>query len=241
MAERSVLLIGGHDPSGQAGLLADVEAVRRAGVAPRAVVTCLTAQSDAHCSIFPVAAPTLAAQLAALGPFAVTKVGMVPTEALAAVLLDLDGERVVDPVLATSSGVRCAPADPLSGAYAALWQGAALLTPNLPEAVQLTGLSPSTDPLEMASALCRAGCARVLIKGGHGAGDTVCDIFLDRDGSVTFLRRPRLAGSLRGTGCRLASAIAARRALGDEWEAAVRNGVAAHDRQLAERLAAAAQ
>jgi hydroxymethylpyrimidine/phosphomethylpyrimidine kinase len=241
MSDPRVVLIGGQDPRGQAGLLADADAVRRAGATAQAVVTCITAQSDNHCHLAPVAPGVVAAQMVEVATAPVKKVGMVPSNALAEVLLGHSGEWVIDPVLSTSSGVRCAPNDARSGAYGALWRMADLLTPNLPEAAELTGLPRSADPLDLASALRAEGCLRVLIKGGHSDGETVCDYFVGREGSVTVLRRPRLAGSARGTGCRLASTIAARRALGDDWEGAVCTAVAAHDRWLAARLAAAAQ
>jgi hydroxymethylpyrimidine/phosphomethylpyrimidine kinase len=86
-----------------------------------------------------------------------------------------------------------------------------LITPNVPEAALLLGEAVTTDPAKLArygTALLKLGPAAVLVKGGHGEGDEAIDLLVSRAGDPVMLSGARLPGSLRGTGCALASAIA---------------------------------
>jgi hydroxymethylpyrimidine/phosphomethylpyrimidine kinase len=104
---------------------------------------------------------------------------------------------------------------------------AALVTPNIPEACSLTGLSclSKQDLHALASAIIDLGSAAVLVKGGHLEGSECVDYLLKKgEPQGEEFRQARIPGpSIRGTGCRLASAIAARLALGDDLEQAVGN------------------
>jgi hydroxymethylpyrimidine/phosphomethylpyrimidine kinase len=227
-----VLIVAGLDPSGGAGLVADLEAVRAAGALGWAVAAALTAQGPGGARGFePASARMLIAQIDALvlgaeRPRAV-KTGMLGTAALARALAARLAApplsrvpAVVDPVLAATSG---APLLELGGlaagdALAPLLARARLATPNLPELGALTGRDVSTEAGAIRAA--RALPARaVLVKGGHRDGPPL-DLLVEH-GRVTRFTGRRRPGGARGTGCRLASAIAGRLAAGDPLDAAV--------------------
>jgi len=225
-----VLLIGGLDPSGRAGLLADAEAVRARGGVPLAVATAVTAQGRRTFGWSPVAPAMVAAQIRALrelGPIDAVKLGMVPgTGQLGAVRQALRGVRVpwvVDPVVRASSGGR------LSGLgrrdYLALAGREVWLTPNAVEAAWLLGLRrlDGAGEARRAAELMEAlGFAGVVVKGGHLEGRTVFDVLVRR-GSVRMFRSTRLrrGPEHRGTGCRFASALATELGRGNTPERAV--------------------
>ena len=229
MPRPTVLSIAGSDPSGGAGLLADAATFRAFGCHAEGVVTALTVQ-DSHAvhAVTPIDARHVAAQLGALladAPPAAAKTGMLPTAAIVDAVASAWRTRaaiplVVDPVLAASSGARVADAGAVAALLELLLPLAALVTPNAGEASELTGL-PVRDTLEAATAaraLLDRGARAVLVKGGHLAGDEVTDVLVlaGRADAVAFTRtRVRHARRVRGTGCALSAAIAARLALGD--------------------------
>lgn len=203
-----VLCVGGLDPSGRAGLLADAWAVQRAKAAPLAVATALTAQGGRRFSLNPVAPAVLRAQLEAArasGPLHAVKLGMVATpaqlEVIASALQGLAVPWVVDPVTSTSRGERLSRLSPRDYQHlaGALGRADTWLTPNQAELAWLGG---------SAEALLALGFAGVLVKGG----DTALDVLFERRGQTTFRSRPVRRDRVhhRGTGCRLASALAAR-------------------------------
>jgi hydroxymethylpyrimidine/phosphomethylpyrimidine kinase len=171
-------------------------------------------------------APALAIQTAEAlieeEPVRAIKVGMVGTAAMARAIGELlDRARlpaVVDPVLASSSGVALFQGGPpvARQAYAALWAHA-VITPNAPEARALLELPD--EPRDAASLeraareLVRRGAKAALVKGGHAQGADAVDVLCSTEG-CEHLASPRVAGTARGTGCRLASALAAGLALG---------------------------
>lgn len=228
-----VLVVGGLDPSGGAGLVADLEALASAGTRGWAVATALTAQGPRGARGYEAASErTLLAQIDALlegreRPRAV-KTGMLGTAALARALTRRLAEAplarvpvVVDPVLLASSGAALLD---LSGAAAAdalfpLFSLARLVTPNLPELAALTGADVSTDAAAIRAARLLTARA-VLVKGGHRAGAPV-DLLVEGS-RVVRLEGRRRPGTARGTGCRLASAAAAFLARGAPLEDAVR-------------------
>lgn len=238
-----VLVVAGLDPSGGAGLLADLEALRAAGARGWAVATALTAQGARGGRGFaPAPEGMLLAQIDALlggreRPRAV-KTGMLGSAANASALaarLALPPlakvPLVVDPVLAASSGL---PLLDVSGRAAAralepLLARARLATPNLPELAALTGEDVGTDEGAIRAAR-SLPCRAVLVKGGHRAGAPV-DLLVEGR-RVTRLTGRRRPGSARGTGCRLASAIAAHLARGEGLEEAVRGAKRIVERYL---------
>ena len=229
-----VVLLAGHEPTGRAGLLADVAAVRAMGGAPVAVPTAQTAQGLTTFQWQATPARVLKAQVAAareLGPLHAVKLGMVPDAArLSALREALDGVEawwVVDPV------VRSSKRQVLSRLSVRHYLGLAgprvLLTPNLDEAAWLLGL-PAVQTVEEAAeagqALVARGFGAVLVKGGHrarGAVDVLC-----LPGKTRLLSGKRLqrAADRRGTGCRLASALAAELGQERSVEAAARRAKA---------------
>ena len=211
MSAPCVLVFAGLDPSGAAGLLADAEAVRAAGARPLGVLTALTVQTTRAAITFepidPARLTEMAEALLEEENVRAIKIGMVGDARSAAAIAKLLQRRkglpaVVDPVLRSSSGLSLFKGSLPAAreAYLMLAQGA-LLTPNISEAELL--LDGPAD----ARALLARGAGAVLLKGGHLPGDPV-DVLVTRDGEERF-SAPRIASKARGTGCRLASAIAA--------------------------------
>ena len=233
---RCALTIAGSDPTGGAGLQADLQVFAAYGLHGSGVVTALTIQDSTGVRsvmpVFPsVALDQLRVLLADMTP-AVIKIGMLASDDVArAVQLALAGLAetipiVIDPVLAASDGT------PLLERRAwpvlrELMRGAALVTPNLPEAELLADIPISgTGDCERAAKvfLEEFGCKAVLIKGGHRAGPPHDLLAMGDNPSteMTWLEGERIeVGPVRGTGCALASAIAAGLGLGLDWEKAV--------------------
>lgn len=217
-----VLLLGGLDPSGGAGITLDAAVVGAHGGAPLPIALALTEQGLRG---FRRAHPTPETQwrgaldaVLADGPAHAIKIGFVPdvatAHALAAALAPLAASipLVLDPVLSATAG-GYAGADALA---AALREGlaarAALVTPNLPELALLAAGDPR--------ALLAVGARAVLAKGGHGDGADSVDVLWSAGGRRAFAR-PRLpTGRVRGTGCALACAIAVQLARGTDPAAA---------------------
>jgi len=224
-----VLVVAGLDPSGGAGLMADLEALAGVGARGWAVAAVLTAQGPAGVRGWsPVPPDLLLAQLDALldGPGGgrrgrrgddrprAIKTGMLGTVELALALCDrltapdLAGvPLVLDPVLRSSSGTALFDPGGASPGQALepLLARARLATPNLPELEALTGLDVSTDQAA-AKAARQLPSRAVLVKGGHRDGPPH-DLLVERR-RVTRLEGVRRPGTARGTGCRLASALA---------------------------------
>lgn len=221
-----VLLLGGLDPSGGAGVTVDATVAALHGAHPLPVIVAWTVQDRrAFRSAEPVPAAQWRAALAAVlddGPVHAVKVGFVADAAtlyaVADALAPLRGRApiVLDPVLAaTVGGYRPEPA--LVGAYVdVLATMAPVLVPNQPELDALCGGDPGR-------ALAN-GAVAVLAKGGHADGDDAVDVLWHGGRRVEFRRRRLPVGRVRGTGCALASAIAARLAGGADLVAACRGG-----------------
>lgn len=222
MNRRSVLIFAGSDPSGGAGLQADIQAVAALGAHPLTVITALTVQdNDRVFTVHPMPAALVHQQAQALidkMDIAAVKIGITGNRANALAIAEIIAKLkqrhpglpvVLDPVLASGHG------DALSTENAVqviqpLLSVATLITPNLPEAVALCGGDRRID--EQVEKLLRH-CPHVLIKGGHGSGPDVVNRWFTAGDSRTWTW-PRLAGSFHGTGCTLASAIAAQLAQG---------------------------
>jgi hydroxymethylpyrimidine/phosphomethylpyrimidine kinase len=230
-----VLVVAGNDPSGGAGIAADVQAITAAGGHPAPVITALTVQDTINATaVEPVDPALVAAQMeAVLGdlPVAAVKIGLLATAAIAAAVADVLARHpglpvVLDPVLVAAGGARLAE-DALVGAILArLCPLTTLLTPN---ALEIRRLAPAQEEMEARAATLRAaGCAFVLAKGGDeadtGANEVVNTLY-GPEGPQRF-RWPRLEGGFHGSGCTLASACAARLALGEPVGLAVGHGQA---------------
>jgi len=217
-APPNVLVFAASDPTGGAGLQADVLTLASLGCHPLSVLTAFTVQ-DTHgvAAMHALSAEDIVAQarcVLADAPVRAIKIGVVGSAAAAAAIAALLEEHprvpvVLDPVLASARGDALGDAQALR---AQLVPRAAVVTPNSEEARALGG----------APALLALGCRFVLVTGTHEPGDDVVNTLFDAQGVVREDRWPRLPGSYHGSGCTLASAIAARLAHGDEPVEAVR-------------------
>ncbi len=242
--EATVLVVAGLDPTGGAGLAADLEALGEVGARGWPVAAALTAQGPRGVRGWsPVPVEMLLAQVDALldgaprRPGAV-KTGMLGTAALAHALAGRLAQRdlarsplVVDPVLLSSSGallLDLADASPAE-ALGPLLARARVVTPNLDELRALTGLAVGDDEAAVAAAR-TLGARAVLVKGGHRQGAPV-DLLVEGRRVTRFTGRRR-RGTARGTGCRLASALAGLLARGASLEEAVRGAKKVVERYL---------
>lgn len=221
------LTIAGSDPSGGAGLQADLKTFTALGVYGASIVTALTAQSTIGVSgVMAVPPEFIAAQIdAVLGDLAIgaAKTGMLGDVATVTAVAEGISRHhvrplVVDPVMvATSGDVLLAP-EAIETVRRLLIPLADLITPNLPEAGKLLGepVAGSIEDMErQAERLLSLGCRAVLIKGGHGAGAEAIDVLSTSQG-VVRLARPRVqTRNTHGTGCTLSAAIAALLARGE--------------------------
>ena len=217
------LTIAGSDPSGGAGIQADLKTFHQVGVYGEAVVTLLTVQNSVRMSRVEVLAPELVLeQLAAVledMPPGAAKTGALGSAemvmALAGAAARFEFPLVVDPVTIGKHGRPLLSGDAVGILRERLMPLAALVTPNVPEAEELAGIAiASRDDMRRAGArLHRMGARAVLIKGGHGEGDAT-DLLFDGDGFREF-SAPRLeTRHTHGTGCTYSAAIAAGLALG---------------------------
>ncbi len=217
----SVLVIAGSDSSGGAGLSRDLRVLADCDVAGVAVVTAVTAQTHAHVQSIHVVPPELireqiAAALEA-NDIGAIKIGMLGTrasvEAVARSLPVNDAVPVVlDPVLAASSGRALLDEAGRVAMRELLLANVTLITPNIPEAAALLGKPLVEDEhalIEYALRLREMGPQAVLIKGGHAARAECVDLLVCADGEVVRMVSQRIGSGMRGTGCALASAIAA--------------------------------
>jgi len=214
----SVLVFAGADPSGGAGIQADIPAIASLGAHPLTAVTALTVQDNNRVhSVHPVPEALLRMQAKALVesiPVAAVKFGIVANRANAEAIADIvralklrqpDLPVVFDPVLASGRGDALAVENAVE-ALDPLFSVATLVTPNLPEAA---ALAPGRERIEAQVDYLLQRCPNVLVKGGHGnERDTVTNRWFGPGASRTWTW-PRLPGAFHGTGCTLASAIAA--------------------------------
>ena len=236
----AALTIAGSDPSGGAGIQADMKAMSALGAYAMSVITALTAQSTRGVAgVHAVPVDFVRLQMDTLLEDIVpdaTKIGMLATVELA----DAVGEylpglthTVLDPVMVATSGDRLLDEQAV-GAVRRLCAKADLITPNLYEAAVLLGEGPAATLGELRSQARRLrelGARRVLIKGGHLTGgsdnsgdvDDAIDVYADAD-VVEILHGRRVAtGNTHGTGCTLSSAIASLRPRRANWLEAVRD------------------
>ncbi len=229
MTKACVLVFAGLDPSGGAGIQADIQAISAAGAHPLPIITALTVQDNQHVhEVHPVEPSVLREQAAALMKRATridaVKIGIVGSASNAQVIAEViaalraqhaDLPVVLDTVLASGHGDGLTKGDAVQ-ALAPLRKLATILTPNLPEARALC----SVDLIDAQASMLLRDAPHVLIKGGHGVGDTVINAWFCAEGRRDW-SWPRLQGEFHGSGCTLASAIAARLAQGLNMQAAL--------------------
>jgi hydroxymethylpyrimidine/phosphomethylpyrimidine kinase len=213
------LAVGGSDPSGGAGIQADLKTFHRHGVYGAAAIALLTVQDTTGVKdVRVVEAGFLASQVEAVLsdlPVAAVKTGALGSvenaRALERCLREWKGFLVVDPVLSSKGGSRLLD-QRVFGEAGELFRRADLVTPNLDEASLVLG-RPIRSDKEMESAARdlrdALGCHAVLLKGGHLQGPRSPDILFDSDGICLFEGARSASIHTHGTGCALASAVAA--------------------------------
>jgi hydroxymethylpyrimidine/phosphomethylpyrimidine kinase len=245
----TALTVAGSDPSGGAGIQADLKTFSALGAYGAAVLTALTAQNTLGVrGVHAVPAEFVAAQLdAVLSDLDVRalKSGMLWSADVVRVVVTAVRRYevpavIVDPVMVATSGDRLVDQGTVDAIRELLLPVATVVTPNLPEAAALVEGPVPKDEASMVDAgiaIRELGAGAALVKGGHLGGDEATDILVDSRG-VLRLRSPRVpTANTHGTGCTLASAIAARMTLGDD----LRSAVTAAKTYLAGALAAADQ
>ncbi|MGB3405882.1 MAG: bifunctional hydroxymethylpyrimidine kinase/phosphomethylpyrimidine kinase [Jannaschia sp.] len=215
----NILSIAGSDPSGGAGIQADIKAISANGAYAMAAITALTAQNTQRVTGVEAVSPEFVlAQIAAIRADVhvdAVKIGMLGTAPIIrAVVEALDGLAVpvvLDPVMVAKGGDRLLQADAVAALRAAVSMSS-VLTPNLPEAADLLETEEARTLSQMeaqARALLALGAKAVLLKGGHLPGQQCPDLLAD-GGGLTWLHGTRHATrKTHGTGCTLSSALAA--------------------------------
>jgi len=227
------LTIAGTDPSGGAGIQADLKTFSALGVYGASVITALVAQNTTGVrSIHDVPPPFIAEQLASVFDdldVRAVKIGMLSRPAVietVAAALDRYGAKtvVLDPVMVAASGDSLLVPEAVEALRTVLIPKALVITPNMPEAAALLGetiAENEADMIRQAEALLGLGCRAVLLKGGHGLGPESTDILIDGTGLSRFTARRVSTQNTHGTGCTLSSAIAAGLAHGKPLREAV--------------------
>ena len=248
MKKACVLVFAGLDPSGGAGIQADIQAISAAGAHPLPIITALTVQDNQHVhAVYPVAASMLIEQVNALinhgTAIDAIKIGIVGSianaRAIADAIIQLRESHptlpvVLDPVLASGHGDVLTQGDAVQ-ALAPVRRLATLIVPNLPEA---RVLCDGVNTLALQAQRLLKDSAHVMIKGGHGDGEEIINTWFHGDHEHEW-RWPRLSGEYHGSGCTLASAIAAQLAQAVAMEAALEAAQHYTQRSLAQAYAIA--
>ncbi len=228
---RTALTIAGSDSGGGAGIQADLKTFAALGVFGMSALTAITAQNTLGVTaVFELPPEIVAAQIDAvisdIGADAV-KTGMISNSDIIRVVAAKVREHglstlVVDPVMVATSGDRLLREEAVTALRTELLPLATVVTPNLPEAEVLTGRSIGSvaEMHEAARAIVGLGVRSVVVKGGHLRGDAT-DVFYDGTNFVELPARRIETTSTHGTGCTLASAIAALLARGQSLEDAI--------------------
>lgn len=239
-----VLTVAGFDPSGGAGIIVDVRTILHFGCHPVAAITSLTFQ-NAECVFGAIheSAESVRAQILPVieeSPVGAVKIGMLPTAEIVLEIARMIRDQklpspVIDPVIRSSSGFELVEQDAIEALRSELMPLARLITPNVPEAEALTGITVEDEQgmRRAAEKLREMGARAVLIKGGHLSQKSevgsqkseerqAIDI-LEDEGEVTVFRSEWIDTlPVRGTGCMMSSAIASNLARGNSLPESVR-------------------
>ncbi|KOR31265.1 hypothetical protein TI04_01735 [Achromatium sp. WMS2] len=223
-----VLVIGGHDPSGGAGIQADIEAIAAHSCQSMSVITALTTQNTCGVlRVVPQPAEYIDNQCRLLleeSEVAAVKLGLLGNAEIAITVNKLLDDFphlqvILDPVLSVGyDGAKLVDAELQSIIWDYLCPRCLLMTPNSPEARILGGHG---DLARCADNIIVQGCAAVLVTGTHELSSHVTNSLYSLTGLIQEYKWPRLSGGYHGSGCTLASAIAANVALGCSITAAV--------------------
>jgi hydroxymethylpyrimidine/phosphomethylpyrimidine kinase len=229
----NVLTIAGSDPSGGAGIQADLKTFSALGGYGMSVLTGLTAQNTMGVrSVFPVPASFVGEQLDAVFDDVrvdAVKIGMLASADVVETVARILSQRrpryvVLDPVMVAKSGDRLLAPDAVASLRDILLPVVDLITPNLPEAADLLGVAEARDEAAMTEQLhaLRALGPAVLLKGGHLGGAESPDLFADNDTDERISAARVETKSDHGTGCTLSAAVAVLRTGTDDWLSAIR-------------------
>ncbi|QSP96483.1 hydroxymethylpyrimidine/phosphomethylpyrimidine kinase [Marinobacter salinisoli] len=220
-------MLSGLDPSGGAGIQADIQACTSLGCHPLPVLTCLTVQDTVNVyEADAIDADLIHRQLNCLAgdtPIHAVKTGALGNAAIVDVLLELlqdypEIPLIVDPVIKAAGGGDLADGELISVMKSRLFPRAEMITPNGDE---LAILGDNADPERAARNLLDAGCSSVLATGGHGTGLHITNTLYNHAPEPMHWNVERVGGVYHGTGCTLAAAITAGRACGLSPRAAV--------------------
>ncbi len=229
MTHPIILCFSGHDPSGGAGIQADIETLASQNCHTCSIITALTEQNSHNVKkLLPQKSEDIYRQaVTLLADFKINaiKIGLIGhpdiVTVISAILDDCPNVPVVlDPVLAAGGGTSLASASLIQKMQSKLLPKTTVLTPNSQEARRLTG---QTDLNDCADQLLDFGCQSVLITGTHEQTDSVINTLFRPGISPEYFQWSRLPEEYHGSGCTLASAITARIALGDELVSACYN------------------
>ncbi len=228
MVKPAVLLIGGLDPQGCAGITADIQTATMHGCHPLPLITCLTEQTHAGLS-----ATGALSEAQFMGQYhscvadidvVAIKIGMIPTLEIAQCINRIIDHHqvpvVLDPVLASTSGGVTLIQEVQDYIVDTLLAKVTLLTPNLPELLQLTHAIDLSDLKHLSQTLLASGLNACLIKGGHADSNWATDYFND-SAHAFYCYHPKSQGNIRGTGCVTATSIACLIAVGYDLRDAI--------------------
>ena len=230
----NILSIAGSDPSGGAGIQADLKTFSARGTYGMAVMTALTAQNTQGVTgVHEVPSAFVSEQIAAIFDdirVDAIKIGMISNADIAMTIADslrhhVEVPVVLDPVMVAKGGARLLPEDAVQAVRDDLLSMAAVLTPNLPEAAALLDEDVAQDRdtmLKQGEKLRTLGAQAVLMKGGHLEGNQSPDLLVTAIGHEWFESERLETANTHGTGCTLSSAIAAEIGKGKDLSEAVK-------------------
>ena len=229
---KKVLAIAGSDSSGGAGIQADIKSISANKAYAMSVITAITAQNTLGVNLIEdVSAKMITEQLKAIKEdikVDAIKIGMVSKEeTIKAISREIDNFKtkvVLDPVMVSKSNHLLLQEKAIDSLVKDLFPKAFLITPNLMETYQLTGIKPKNikEMKQAAKKLIELGPKNILVKGGHLEGDYATDLLYTSDAFYTFSEEVIKTNNNHGTGCTLSSAIAANLANGYNLVEAVR-------------------
>ena len=215
------------DPSGGAGIQADIQAVTALGCHPLPVLSCLTVQDTRNVYNATATDPDIVRQqlecLAGDTPIHAIKTGALGNADVVDVLVDFlanhpDIPLITDPVIKAAGGGDLADEALIARMKERLFRHAEMITPN---SIELALLGENEDPAQAARKLLNAGCQSVLATGGHGEGEDIINTLYHQAEEPSHFYVERVGGEYHGTGCTLAASIAAGRASGLSAGAAI--------------------
>ncbi len=225
-AKPVVLACSGHDPSGAAGIQADIETLASGGCRCVSLITSLTAQNTSEFRSVTPQTPALFREQLELLTQDVTvnacKIGLIGSIELVEVIADYlettNFPVVLDPVLGSGTGTALVPPGLVEMMTARLFPHVTVITPNLEEALRLTGRKEINSALH---ALLDLGCETALITTADRADEQVINTWMSETRALHSYRWDKLPGTYHGSGCTLSACLAGRLALGDPVRVAV--------------------